>query len=69
MLVHFRRKEIFKKGILNMNTRKQIIINSVVMRAAKAIYKGGIYQNASDSAFLRAVLEDAATKVKKAVSK
>lgn len=52
-----------------MNTRKQIIINPVVMRAAKAIYKGGIYQNASDSAFLRAVLEDAATKVKKAVKR
>lgn len=52
-----------------MNTRKQIIINPVVMRAAKAIYKGGIYQNASDSAFLRAVLEDVANKVKKAVTK
>ena len=52
-----------------MNQRKQIIINPVIMRAAKSIYKGGIYQNASDSAFLRAVLEDAATKVKKAVKR
>lgn len=52
-----------------MNTRKQIIINPVVMRAAKAIYKGGIYQKASDSAFIRAILEEVAEKVKKAVKR
>ena len=52
-----------------MNTRKQLIINPAIMAAAKAIYKHGTFTKASDSAFLRDVLEEIAKKVKKAVAK
>ena len=51
------------------NQRKQIIINPRIMAAAKVIYKGGAFMNASDSRFLRDVLETIANKVKKAVRK
>lgn len=51
------------------NTRKQIIINPVIMQTAKAIYKGGKYTFASDSNFVRAVMADIANSIKKAVKK
>lgn len=51
------------------NTRKQIIINPAIMRAAKALYKGGAYAYASDSAFIRAVFEDISNTVMKKVKK
>ena len=54
---------------MNENTRKQIIINPVIMKAAKAIYKGGQYMFASDSTFVRAVMADIANNIKKAVKK
>lgn len=54
---------------MSENTRKQIIINPRIMAAAKVIYKGGAFINASDSRFLRDVLETIANKVKKAARK
>lgn len=51
------------------NVKKLITINPEVMRIAKAIYKGGRYQFASDSAFARDVFSEIASKVKKAVKK
>ena len=51
------------------NQRKQIIINPRVMAAAKVIYKGGAFINASNSRFLRDVLETIEKKKKKAVRK
>lgn len=47
------------------NKKVMFVINPEIMRLAKAAYKGGKFYAASNSAFLRAVLEDAATKVKK----
>lgn len=51
------------------NTRKQIIINPTIMKAAKAIYKGGKYTFSTDSAFIRAVMVDLVNGIKKAVKK
>ena len=52
-----------------MNERKLFIINPQVLGVAKAIYKGGAYVNASNSAFLRGLLEDVTNGIKKAVKK
>lgn len=53
----------------NDNARKQIIINPVIMQTAKTLYKGGKYTFASDSTFVRAVMADIVSGIKKAVKK
>lgn len=52
-----------------MNEKKLFIINPQILGVAKAIYKGGAYVNASNSAFLRGLLEDVSNGIKKAVKK
>ena len=58
-----------KKGANTMNEKKLFIINPQILGVAKAIYKGGAYVNASNSAFLRGLLEDVSNGIKKAVKK
>lgn len=55
--------------IMQNNTRKQIIINPVIMQTAKTLYRGGKYTFASDSTFVRAVMADIVSGIKKAVKK
>ncbi len=52
-----------------MNERKLFIIDPRILGVAKSIYKGGVYVNASNSAFLRGLLEDVTNGIKKAVKK
>lgn len=52
-----------------MNERKLFIIDPRILGVAKSIYKGGAYVNASNSAFLRGLLEDVTNSIKKAVKK
>lgn len=54
---------------MSENKKKLITINPVILDAAKALYKGGVFKYSSDSAFLRDVLETMANKLKKRVSK
>ena len=49
-----------------MNERKLFIIDPRVLGVAKSIYKGGAYVNASNSAFLRGLLEDVKNGIKNA---
>lgn len=52
-----------------MNERKLFIIDPRILGVAKSIYKGGVYVNASNSVFLRGLLEDVTNGIKKAVKK
>lgn len=52
-----------------MNERKLFIIDPRILGVAKSIYKNGVYVNASNSAFLRGLLEDVTNGIKKAVKK
>lgn len=52
-----------------MNVKKLLILNPLILDAAKALYKNGSFKYASDSAFLRDVLETMANKLKKRVGK
>ena len=52
-----------------MNKKKLVTLNPLILDAAKAFYKGGVFKYASDSAFLRDVLETMANKLKKRVGK
>ena len=52
-----------------MNVKKLLILNPLILDAAKALYKNGSYKYASDSAFLRDLLETVANKLKKRVVK
>lgn len=52
-----------------MNIKKLLTIDPKYLDAAKALYKNGSFKYASDSAFLRDVLETMATKLKKRVGK
>ena len=54
-----------KEGKIKMNVKKLLILNPLILDAAKALYKNGSFKYASDSAFLRDVLETMATKLKK----
>lgn len=47
-----------------MNEKKLFIINPYYLGIAKAIYRRGQFANASNSVFIRAVLEDIAKKLK-----
>lgn len=46
------------------NKKVMFVINPEIMRLAKAAYKRGAFYNASNSAFLRNVLETIYNKVK-----
>ena len=46
------------------NKKIMFVLNPEIMRLAKAAYKGGTFYNASNSAFLRDVLETICSKVK-----
>lgn len=52
-----------------MNVKKLLILNPLILDAAKALYKGGVFKYSSDSAFLRDVLETMVNKLKKRVGK
>lgn len=52
-----------------MNEKKLFIIDPRILGVAKSIYRGGAYVNASNSAFLRGLLEDVTNGIKKAVTK
>lgn len=52
-----------------MNKKKLVTLNPLILDAAKALYKNGRFMYASDSAFLRDVLETMANKLKKRVGK
>jgi len=52
-----------------MNIKKLITIDPKYLDAAKALYKGGQFKYASDSAFVRDLLETVATKLKKRLAK
>lgn len=52
-----------------MNVKKLITIDPKYLDAAKALYKGGQFKYASDSAFMRDLLETVATKLKKRLTK
>ena len=47
-----------------MNEKKIFIINPYYLGIAKAIYRRGQFAHASNSVFIRAVLEDIAKKLK-----
>lgn len=47
-----------------MNKKTMFVINPEAVRIAKAIYKRGAFEHASNSAFLRDVLETIINKVK-----
>lgn len=51
------------------NQRTTFYIDPYYIQIAKSVYKRGQYAHASNSSFLRAVLEDVAKTVKKAVTK
>lgn len=51
------------------NIKKLLTIDPKYLDAAKALYKNGRFMYASDSAFLRDVLETMANKLKKRVGK
>lgn len=52
-----------------MNIKKLLTIDPKYLDAAKALYKGGRFMYASDSAFIRDLLETVATKLKKRVAR
>lgn len=52
-----------------MNVKKLLTIDPKYLDAAKALYKGGHFMYASDSAFIRDVLETMANKLKKRIVK
>ncbi len=52
-----------------MNEKKMFVIDPYYLGIAKAVYRRGQFVNSSNSVFVRAVLEDIAKKVKKAVTK
>lgn len=47
------------------NKKVMFVINPEIMRLAKSVYKRGAFYNASNSAFLRDVLETIYNKVKR----
>lgn len=47
-----------------MNKKIMFVMNPEIIRAAKLLYKGGMFANASTSAFMRDVVEEIARKVK-----
>lgn len=47
-----------------MNKKTMFMINPEAVRMAKAIYKRGTFYNASNSAFIRDVIEEILKKVK-----
>lgn len=51
------------------NIKKLITIDPKYLDAAKALYKNGRFMYASDSAFVRDLLETVATKLKKRLAK
>lgn len=58
-----------KRRYKQMNIKKLITIDPKYLDAAKALYKGGQFKYASDSAFVRDLLETVATKLKKRLTK
>ena len=48
-----------------MNTKKLFIIDPNYLDIAKAVYRHGEYKNSSNSAFIRAVLNDISKRVKR----
>lgn len=52
-----------------MNKKVMFVINPEIMRLAKAAYKRGAFYNASNSAFLRDVLDTIYNNVKRRVNK
>lgn len=58
-----------KRGNKMANQRTTFYIDPYYIQIAKSVYKRGQYAHASNSSFLRAVLEDVAKTVKKAVTK
>lgn len=47
-----------------MNKKTMFVLNPEAVRLAKAVYKKGAFYNASNSAFIRDVLEEILKKVK-----
>lgn len=48
-----------------MNKKTMFVLNPEAVRLAKAVYKKGAFYNASNSAFIRDVLEEILKKVKR----
>lgn len=46
------------------NKKIMFVMNPEIIRVAKTLYKGGAFANASNSAFMRDVVQEIARKVK-----
>ena len=51
--------------MLKMNKKTMFVINPEAVRLAKAVYKRGAFYNASNSAFIRDVMEEIIKRMKR----